>query len=198
MNQAKESKTQNFISVYKNHIDEIYQYVLLRTGFDVPLAEDITQDIFLDVFKGLRSFKGLCSERTWIFKIAKNKLFDYYRKQYSQKTEILALDDQMADELSDPKQSIEEHLQVTFESQQVRECLSQLPQQYRIMLLLKYVEEISVKEIAQIIDKSPKSVESMLQRAKGAFIKQYQEKEGLQNGKEQRPAEKRIRRAERD
>lgn len=198
MNQAKESKTQNFISVYKNHIDEIYQYVLLRTGFDVPLAEDITQDIFLDVFKGLRSFKGLCSERTWIFKIAKNKLFDYYRKQYSQKAEILALDDQMADELSDPKQSIEEHLQVTFESQQVRECLSQLPQQYRILLLLKYVEEISVKEIAQIIDKSPKSVESMLQRAKGAFIKQYQEKEGLQSGKEQRPAEKRIRRAERD
>ncbi|WP_455618201.1 RNA polymerase sigma factor [Eisenbergiella sp.] len=198
MNQAKESKTQNFISVYKNHIDEIYQYVLLRTGFDVPLAEDITQDIFLDVFKGLRSFKGLCSERTWIFKIAKNKLFDYYRKQYSQKSEILALDDQMADELSDPKQSIEEHLQVTFESQQVRECLSQLPQQYRILLLLKYVEEISVKEIAQIIDKSPKSVESMLQRAKGAFIKQYQEKEGLQSGKEQRPAEKRIRRAERD
>ena len=80
----------------------------------------------------------------------------------------------------------------------MKECLSQLPQQYRILLLLKYVEEISVKEIAQIIDKSPKSVESMLQRARGAFIKQYQEKEGLQNGKEQRPVEKRIRRAERD
>ena len=198
MNQAKESKTQNFISVYNNHIDEIYQYVLLRTGFDVPLAEDITQDIFLDVFKGLRSFKGLCSERTWIFKITKNKLFDYYRKQYREKAEILAIDNQMADELIDPKQSIEEHLQVIFESQQVKECLSQLPQQYRILLLLKYVEEISVKEIAQIIDKSPKSVESMLQRARGAFIKQYQEKEGLQNGKEQRPVEKRIRRAERD
>lgn len=185
MNRTKESRSQNFISIYKCHVDEVYQYILLRTGFDIPLTEDITQDIFFDVFKGLQSFKGMSSERTWIFKIAKNKLFDYYRKQYRQKTDILALDDQIASELSDPKQSIEEHLQSTFESLEVRECLSQLPQQYRILLLLKYVEEISVKEIARIIDKSPKSVESMLQRARGAFIRKYQEMEGARDGKEQ-------------
>lgn len=178
MSLAKNSKEQNFITIYQTYIDEVYQYVFLRTGFDVSLAEDLTQDIFLDVFKSQNSFQRLCSERTWVFKIAKNKLFDFYRKQYGQKVEIVTLDDQMAQGLSDPKQDIEVSLTLTFESQQVRDCLSQLPQQYKIALLLKYIEGKSVKEIAQIVEKSPKSVESMLQRAKGAFMKQYQFREG--------------------
>lgn len=184
MNQAKEARERRFISIYRKHVDEVYQYVLLRTGFDVPLAEDLTQDIFLDVFKGLWGFKGLSSEKTWIFKIAQNKLFDYYRRQYSQKTEILPLDDQLSDQLSDPKQNIDTCMQVTFENRQVRECLSQLPKQYQILLSLKYIEESSVKQIARIVDKSPKSVESMLGRARSAFIRQYREMEGSQNDRE--------------
>ena len=62
---------QKFISIYKAYVDEIYQYIFLRTGYDVSLAEDLTQDIFLEVYKGINGFRGLCSERTWVFKIAK-------------------------------------------------------------------------------------------------------------------------------
>lgn len=94
------------------------------------------------------------------------------------------LDDQLSDQLSDPKQNIDTCMQVTFENRQVRECLSQLPKQYQILLSLKYIEEISVKQIARIVDKSPKSVESMLGRARSAFIRQYREMEGSQNDRE--------------
>ena len=52
MNQAKEARERRFISIYRKHVDEVYQYVLLRTGFDVPLAEDLTQDIFSMFLKG--------------------------------------------------------------------------------------------------------------------------------------------------
>lgn len=44
---------QKFISIYKAYVDEIYQYIFLRTGYDVSLAEDLTQDIFLEVYKGI-------------------------------------------------------------------------------------------------------------------------------------------------
>ena len=134
MSIARNSKEQRFISIYQTYADEVYQYVFLRTGFDVGLAEDITQDIFLDVYKGFNSFRGLCSDRTWIFKIAKNKVFDFYRQQYNQQSKIVAMNDQ------------------------------------------------SVEEIAQILDRSPKSVESMLQRAKAAFIKHYTEREDKPGG----------------
>ena len=74
MSVFKEEREQKFISVYHSYVSEIYQYVYLRTGMKKALAEDITQDIFMDVYRGMSGFKGLSSERTWIFKIARNKL----------------------------------------------------------------------------------------------------------------------------
>lgn len=174
MNMEKNRKEEKFISLYHAYVNEIYQYVFLHTGLDTALAEDITQDIFLDLYKGLNGFKGLCSERTWVFKIAKNKLFDFYRKKYSQKVEFIDIDDQLSGCLSDPDQDTEQLMESALESKIVWGCLNRIPQHYRITLILKYVDGKSVKQIAEIVHKSPKAVESMLQRAKNAFIKDYQ------------------------
>ncbi len=65
------SKEEQFRLLYEAYSKEIYQYVFIRTGLEVTRAEDITQDIFLEVFRSLERFKGLCSERTWIFKLTK-------------------------------------------------------------------------------------------------------------------------------
>lgn len=173
MSRVEKLKEQRFIEIYNRYIDEIYQYIFMRIGFDVNLAEDITQDIFLYVYKGLNGFKGLCSERTWIYRIAKNKLADFYRKKYSQQEDIL----------SEPEEILDGYMDTAFEGIEVRECLKKLPDQYRIVLVLKYIDENSVKNIAEILGKSPKSVESMLQRAKVAFMKLYNKKEGIDDDK---------------
>jgi RNA polymerase sigma-70 factor (ECF subfamily) len=174
MNMEKNQREEKFISLYHAYVDEIYQYVFLRIGLDAAITEDITQDIFLSLFKGLNGFKGLCSERTWVFKIAKNKLFDFYRKQYSQKVEFIDIDDQLSECLRDPNQDTEQLMESALESKIVWDCLNRIPQHYRIILMLKYIDGKSVKQIAEIVHKSPKAVESMLQRAKNAFIKDYQ------------------------
>ncbi len=166
---------QRFIAVYHEYISEIYQYVYLRTGFNQVTAEDITQEIFIAVYKGFSKFKGFCSMRTWIFKIAKNKVCDYYREQYSPKFEIIETDDYMADILEDPTQDLEEILYKSFVRERVHTCLNQLSEQYRIVLILKYIDDRSVKEIASFVGKSPKAIESVLQRAKAAFVKKYNE-----------------------
>jgi len=164
-------KEQRFIELYKSYIDEVYQFIYVRSGFDPPIAEDITQDIFLDIFKGLDKFRGLCSERTWIYKIARNKLSDFYRKQYSQEYETCDIDE--ARQLPDSTQDMDIQMEKLFEARLVRECLGKLPLQYRLALLMKYMDDKSVNRIAEITNKSPKATESMLQRAKRAFIKEY-------------------------
>lgn len=177
-----EEREQKFIVTYRQYVDEIYQYVYLRTGLNKSSAEDITQDIFLDVYRGLLGFKGLCSERTWIYKITKNKLNDFYRKQYSSKFEFIEIDETMSDQLYDPSQDIQEAMLQNFEREKVHICLNKLSEQYRIVLVLKYIDDKSVKNIASIFGKSPKAIEGILQRAKRAFIKNYKaydEKEGI-------------------
>lgn len=182
MSNFKDEREQKFISVYRSYVDEIYQYVYLRLGLNQSLAEDLTQEIFLDVYKGFSGFKGLCSERTWIYKITKNKLNDFYRKEYNPKFELVEMDDQLAEHLADPSQDIQSMIVKSFEQEKVRACLKGLLEQHRIVLILKYVDGKRVKDIAFIVGKSPKAIESILQRAKNAFIKSYKkynEKEGL-------------------
>lgn len=166
-------KEHAFVKIYHAHIDEVYQYVFLRTGLEPFLAEEITQEIFLDVFKGFDKFRGLCSERTWVFKITRNKVYDYYRKQYKQCLETICIDAEPSVQISDTKQDIEFFIQRSYKSKCTLECLNRLPEHYKIILLLKYLDGRSVKEIAHITDKSNKSIDSVLQRAKSAFRKQY-------------------------
>lgn len=161
MNQTSQ-KEEKFISIYKKTVDEVYQFIFLRVGFDESIAEDMTQDIFLDVFKGMNGFKGLCSERTWIFKIAKNKLYDFYRKRYNQTAQLVEIDNQLAEQLSDDKQDIEQYMEIVFETQAVCDSLNSLPPHYKIILLLKYIDNKSIKQIAEIVHRSPKAIESLL------------------------------------
>lgn len=182
MNMTENRKEEKFISLYQAFVDEIYRYVFLRTGLDTALAEDMTQEVFLDVFKGLNGFKGLCSDRTWVYKIAKNKLCDFYRKQYSQEVELIDIDDPLTECLGDPGQDMEKLVEAALESKIVRECLDRIPGHYRIVLMLKYIDDKSVKQIAELVARSPKAVESLLQRSKNVFIREYRlfrEKEGI-------------------
>ena len=183
MSVFKEEREKRFIAIYRSYVDEIYQYLYLRTGLHQTLAEDLAQEVFVAVFREMSRFKGLCTERTWVFKIAKNKLNDYYRKQYSSKLELTELDGDLAEQLDDTSKDAEELLIESFEREKVRACLCSLPEHYRIILVQKYIDEISVKNIALIVGKSPKAVESILQRAKNAFIRNYEKFEDREAGK---------------
>jgi len=186
MNVEENRTEEKFISLYRTFVDEVYRYIFLRTGLDAVLAEDMVQEIFIEVFKGLNEFKGLCSDRTWVFKIARNKLYSFYRKQYSQRVEMVGINDPIAESLSDPGQDTERLIETALESEMVCDCLSRIPGHYRITLILKYVDGKSVKQIAKLTNKSPKAVESLLTRSRNAFIKEYRlsmEKEGLSREK---------------
>lgn len=172
MNAASQNE-EKFIALYRRMVDEVYQYVSQRIGFDSTTAEDITQDIFLDVYRGMNGFKGLCSERTWIFRIAQNKLCDYYRRQYRQTAQTVVIDDELAEQLDDDTQNVVQAMETAADSRIIRQLLDSLPGHYRAVLLLKYCGGKSTKQIAKIAGKSPKSIESELHRAKSAFIKAY-------------------------
>lgn len=170
-----EEREKKFTAIYRSYVDEIYQFIYLRTGLREAAAEDLTQEIFVAAFRGISGFRGVSSERTWIFGIARNKLNDYYRKQYSARFEWTEIDDDLAEQLDDPTQDIEDRMIESYESEKIRSSFADLPEIQRIVLILKYLDDRSVKDIANIVGKTPKAVESVLQRAKKAFIRSYRQ-----------------------
>lgn len=73
-------KEETIRKLYQLHSDAIYRYILLMIG-NGEQAEDLTQETFIRAFKGIDSFQGNASTKTWLYIISRNITFDYLRKK---------------------------------------------------------------------------------------------------------------------
>ena len=131
-----------------------YQQPLLRTCFlylrDRTLAEDAVQETFLKAYRSLASFRGECSEKTWLMKIAMNTCCDLRRAH-----RLRSIDPRRIPELL--PQAAEEEL--------VTQVI-QLPRKLREVILLYYYQDMTVTEIAVSLGISQSSVSGRLKRAR--------------------------------
>ena len=136
-------------------------------------GEDIVQDVWLTALRGVDRYEGRGRLYTWLCGIALHKVQDHWRRvgrdssrRYSPPREDET--DETLD-LIDTEPLPEEVLEREETRELVREAVSLLPEHYRVVLLLKYVEQLSAREIAVMLSKSPKAVESSLCRARLAL-----------------------------
>jgi RNA polymerase sigma-70 factor (ECF subfamily) len=168
--------------LYDRYFDRVYSLVFNQVDRNKEIAEDIVQETFLAALKSAKGFKGRSSAYTWLCSIAYHKVADHYRRQSRERKRMVSgIDvDTVDDEENPGRQPQPDSLIESAETRQVvNEALSRLPWDYRQVLILKYVEEMSVQEISQVMDRSPKSIEGLLTRSRKALQTQL---EGLREG----------------
>jgi len=130
-------------------------------------AEEVAQETFLSCLKHLPLFRGDSSIWTWMNRIAGHEIADYYRKRYAKKTiKALSLDEFFA---------IDVALDAHHTSEKVKLALEKIRPDYQELLLLKYVDKKKVVQIATQLNKTIKSIESDLFRARNDFRQAYLE-----------------------
>lgn len=172
-----------FIHALKSHsqsaygilIDEYEQKVFATCISFVPNkedAEDIAQEVFLEVFNSIHTFKGDSKLSTWIYRIATNKCLEFIRK-HNAKKRFAFLQNISGNELPlDRTNYFTEinHPGIQLENKQTSEMLfkaiNQLPEAQRIVFTLHKVDDKSHDEISEILNKSVSSIESLMFRAK--------------------------------
>lgn len=165
-------------ALFERHMDTLFEFVLYRAGYDRGVAEAVVQETLLLAYENLAEFEGRSSLHTWLCGIAKNKLRAYRRKKRPVPLDDLL--DQVDPEISLILMGIEteEIPDAVLERRETRELvgatLSSLPPDYRQALLSKYVDDLSVAEIAGRAGKGQKAMESMLHRARRSFIKVFE------------------------
>lgn len=158
---------------YDIYAPKIRKYVHNRLS-ESEDAEAFTNDILLDVIDSLPLFQGKSSLTTFIYKISHNKIVDFYRKKKVKAVLLSQIPflDIVAQEVYEPE--------FQFEKNKIRDSIQStlrgISQNYRKILELHYEEGKSIKEIATILDMSPKAAESLLFRARQQFRKVYEEK----------------------
>lgn len=142
--------------LYEQHADRIYR-TALRITRDADAAFDVTQDAFIRAFDGIDSFDGRAALGTWLYRIATNEALQFLRRRDNERKHLRIVA-QRAD------QGVEADVTSTYPD--VETALDALSEHDRVVLVLKYQENLSYDEIASILECAPGTVASRLNRAR--------------------------------
>lgn len=151
------SHKQNIENAYKEHSDAIFRYCLFKLS-DREKALDLVQDTFTRVWQYVQNGNEIKNMKTFLYTTARNLIIDEYRKKKS-----FSLDSLMEQGL-DPEIEIEEALYTAFDVERVLNCVQQLPENYSSIIVMRYVNDLSVKEIAEIMNETENVVSVRIHR----------------------------------
>jgi RNA polymerase sigma-70 factor (ECF subfamily) len=160
---------EEFYTIYRSRL---YSLILEQVDRDEAVAEDLVQDVFLAALASLDKFRGDSQLYTWLRSIAFHKINDYYRHQARRpepKKSPHDFDVTELEQIGDNQPAASTQMESEEARQSVHQALADLPQDYQEVLVLKYLKDMPVLAISQIMGRSPKSVEGLLSRARKAM-----------------------------
>lgn len=160
----------SFQQVYQTHNVAIYQYIFYLIQHK-ELAEDLTQETFYRAYKQFDTFREEADVKTWIKRIARNLVYDHFRrKQIVKFIPFVHADDRVEKET--PSDILERGEAVAT----LYETLKELKLPYRETIVLRKIDGLSVKEVADFLGCSEKQVTNNTARALKALQKIYEER----------------------
>jgi RNA polymerase sigma-70 factor (ECF subfamily) len=138
-------------------------------------AEDLTQDIFLKLFVKLNTFKEKSKFSTWMYSFIYNHCVNYVNRSTAKKIEKQSVDtDNLKDEYSGFQEQDDADIQ-NLKVEKLKEALEKISPEEKMILLLKYQDSLSIKDLTRILDIGESAVKMRLKRAKEKLINVYNE-----------------------
>lgn len=152
-----------FGELYESYVPRIYRFILFKVSTREE-AEDLSAEVFLRAWQYLASAqRQIRSLRAFLFQVARHLVVDYYR-QRSQQGQLVDMN-VAAELMDDRQQQLFQQVDQSLTVEVIEQALRTLKDEYREIVLLRYVEELSVAEIAEVLGKSRGNVRVTLSRA---------------------------------
>lgn len=153
-----------FQEILSRHQDAVYGFSLSILN-DTQEAEDISQEVFLRLYRTANAYRSFAALRTYLFRIARNLCIDHLRKMRPQA-------------MTTPPETVGSEtplsqLCAAELKQQIDRILSELPENQRTAIYLRHEQGMSYREIAETLGVTLHAVESLLTRARRAFCVRY-------------------------
>ncbi|WP_422124511.1 RNA polymerase sigma factor [Planococcus sp. X10-3] len=169
-----------FQEVYEAYSEQVYRYIfyLLR---DKELSEDLTQDVFLKVYRNLDQFNQDSTIVTWILKIARNLTYDYLRRKRI--VSFLHIESQSH---SSEERSPEESFLTKESAEYLYISMGRLKRDYQEVLILRKINDFSIKETAEILGWTENKVQTKTARAFKKLRAEMLKQEGMHDEQSKR------------
>ena len=163
-NQRKE-----FSQLYDNNIDKIYRFIFLKVS-SIETAEDLTSETFLRGWKVYEDRADtLENPRAFLYQIARNLVVDHYRQK--SKDRLISTDH---NSLIDPRINLEKSAEKNSDLMNIRNAMADLKDDYQNVLIWHYLDDLPVKEVAKLMDKSEENTRVLIHRALKSIKKTIQ------------------------
>lgn len=161
---------QRVVNFYKEYSPKILRF--LKNRLPENEVEEILNDVFFEAIDNIATLRKKDNLQAWIYKIAHNKIVDFYRKKKIKSflmSQVPYLDI-LAKEISQPEFILEKNQL----RDKIEAAMRKISEKYQQILRLHYEEQMPIKKIALVLSLSPKATESLLYRARMQFIKAYE------------------------
>jgi RNA polymerase sigma-70 factor, ECF subfamily len=159
----------SFQAWYERTLPRVYAFLASRCGGPGDVAEELTQQTFVEAVRRRDSFDGRSDVVTWICAIGRHKLADHFRRLEREERRRMQLVAESSTEAQvEPWQGAEQR-------DVVEAALSRIPVSQRAALVFRYLDGLSVREVAGALGRSESATESLLARARDSFERSYRE-----------------------
>lgn len=182
-------KKKEFEELAFKHMNSLYNTALRMTKNELD-AEDLVQDVYVRAFRFFNKFEKGTNFKAWIFKILTNTYINQYRKKSREPLQVnfdkvkYTFAEIEKDKLNQYEEKFDESIYDALFDDEIKNALTQLPDEFRMVVLLADIEEFSYKEIAEIVDCPIGTVMSRLSRGRRQlqnYLKEYATRHGFIN-----------------
>ncbi|MDO8667578.1 MAG: RNA polymerase sigma factor [bacterium] len=168
LHKIKQNDKNAFVRAYDLYVDQLYRFIYFKVG-NREEAEDLCSAVFLKTWHyilkdNLKDYKTL---KALLYKISRNLIIDHYRKTKGRET--VSLDDENGIKVADEKQSPHYDMEFKADLLVLESKLPELKDEYREIIILRFINELSIKEIAEVLDKSRGNVRILIYRSLNAL-----------------------------
>ncbi len=168
---VKEGKRELLNVLYERYADKVY-YKCISLTRDRETSKDLAHDILVKVFLNIAKYKGKSSFSLWVHSISYNYCIDYLRKK--KRIRYTEYEEQNFENLSDDELELKQLKEIKLEK--LEELLEELNQSDKLILLMRYQDDLPIRQIATMLEVSESAVKMRLKRARGRLAQLYNEK----------------------
>lgn len=161
--QASQGDANSFGTLFDKYHAKIYRFIFFKIS-SKEIAEDLASQTFLKCWEHLSAGNKVDKFQAWLYRIARNLIIDYFRSREKEELPLIYQENSEIEEIKvDPGQNLTR--------EELEKIIFNLKSEAREIILLRYIEDLSIKEISKIVDKSAVNVRVIIHRA----IKELQE-----------------------
>jgi RNA polymerase sigma-70 factor (ECF subfamily) len=165
--EASEGNVASFEEIYRAYSDFVYN-VAFRVINNMDEAQEVTQEVFIAVFRNLKGFKFKSSFKTWVYRITINSAINFAKKRSKERSRIVEFNDKS--EFNTTVDTVSEKIEEEQHEKVISTLLEALNPDQRACIVLRNIEGLSYQEIAESLNININTVRTRLKRAREKLI----------------------------